>query len=61
MFSSMSHQFALSSPRSLVRRRVEHEKKKKILNLQATMYYFQSLLSKHIRSLPVSKVEFINK
>ena len=60
MFSSMSHQFALSSPHSLVRRRVEHEKKK-ILNLQATMHYFQSLLSKHIRSLPVSKVEFINK
>ena len=26
MFSSMSHEFALSSPRSLVRRRVKHEK-----------------------------------
>ena len=26
MFSSMSHEFALSSPRFLVRRRVKHEK-----------------------------------
>ena len=36
-------------------------REKKILNLQATMYYFKSLLSKHIRSLPVSKVDFINR
>ena len=48
IFSSMSHEFALSSLRSLVRRRVEQEKR----NSEST--------SDH-RSLPASKVDFINE
>ena len=48
IFSSMSHEFALSSLRSLLRRRVEQEKR----NSEST--------SDH-RSLPASKVDFINE
>ena len=48
IFRSMSHEFALSSLRSLVRRRVEQEKR----NSEST--------SDH-RSLLASKVDFINE
>ena len=58
MFSSMSDEFALSSLRLLVRRRVEHEKR----NSESTSdHVLFCLLSKHSRSLPASKVDFINK
>ena len=58
MFSSMSDEFALSSLRLLVRRRVEHEKR----NSESTSdHVLFCLLSKHSRSLPASKVDFINE
>ena len=54
----MSDEFALSSLRLLVRRRVEHEKR----NSESTSdHVLFCLLSKHSRSLPASKVDFINE
>ena len=58
MLSWISHEWALSSLRSLVRRPVEHEKRNSEFTRDHVLF---CLLSKRNSSLPANKVDFINE